>query len=158
MSAGNFVDWKRLSTVFEALTAQSQSTAPVIMGEIPERWDGYLVSADHFKVYGVKALLGRTFLPGEDQPGAERVLVISHALWQTRFGGEASILNRRLVMAGEPHRIVGVLPPGSFDRGLGVYWKPLMFWFSALTRTVTFWPMATAGKSRSLRSFVSTRS
>src|ERR1035441_8263477 len=121
VSAGNFIDWKRLSTAFEALTAQAQSTVPVIMGEGPERWDGYLVSADHFKVYGVKALLGRTFLPGEDQPGAEQVLVISHALWQTRFGGEAGILNRRLVVGGEPHRIVGVLPPGSFDRDQGVY-------------------------------------
>jgi putative ABC transport system permease protein len=134
VSAGNFVDWKRLSTTFAALTAQAQSTAPVIMGSVPERWDGYLVSADHFKVYGVKALLGRTFLPGEDQPGAERVLVISHALWQTRFGGEASILNRRLLVGGEAHRIVGVLPPGSFDREQGVYWKPLIFTPAQLTR------------------------
>jgi len=155
VSAGNFVDWKRLSKAFEALTAQAQTIAPVIMDGSPERWEGYRVSADHFKVYGVKALLGRTFLPGEDQPDAEPVLVISHALWQTRFGGEAGVINRRLLVGGVPHRIVGVLPPGSFDRERGDYWKPLIFTPAEQTRE-SMWLIA-VGRLRAGVSLVQAR-
>ena len=68
-------------------------------------------------VFGVKAALGRTFLAGEDQPGASRVVVLSHATWQGRFGGDPAILNRDIMLDGEPHQVVGILPAGSFDRG-----------------------------------------
>ena len=55
------------------------------------------------------------------------MVVISYSLWQSRFGGDPGILNRDLKLDGEPHRIIGVLPPGSFDRDEAVFWKPLIF-------------------------------
>ena len=130
----NYVDWKRLSTAFESLSAESPTTAATMMGGEPARLAGELVSAEYFKVFGVKPLIGRTFAPGEDQPGAARVVVLSHAAWQERFGGAADILNRDLLLDGERHRIIGVLPAGSFDRAGAVFWKPLVFTPAQLTR------------------------
>lgn len=68
-SALNYVDWKRMSTAFESLSAESPTTATVMVGGEPARWAGEMVSAEYFRVLGVKPLLGRTFAPGEDQPG-----------------------------------------------------------------------------------------
>src|ERR1043166_5770097 len=82
-----FLDWKRQSDIFEALSVESPARAAVETDGSPERLSGKLVSADYFQVFGVKARIGRTFAAGEDQPGATRVVVISHSLWQSRFGG-----------------------------------------------------------------------
>ena len=127
ISTLNFVDWKRLSTSFEALSAvRGLNVALTGEGE-PARLAGTLVSADYFDVFGVKAAVGRTFLPDEDQPGAGQIVVLSHAAWQSRFGGDPSILNRAIMLDGEPHQVVGILPAGSFDRGLESFWKPIVF-------------------------------
>jgi len=102
--------------------------AAVATGGDPARVSGKLVSADYFQVFGVKLQIGRTFTVGEDQPGAASVVVLSHAFWQTQFAGDPSVLNRNLMLDGEPHnRIIGVLPAGSFDRDEAVFWKPLIF-------------------------------
>ena len=112
----NFLDWKRLSTSFEALSAtRGLSVALTGQGE-PARLGGLLVSSDYFDVFGVKPLAGRTFRRDEDQPGASPVVVLSHATWQTRFGGDPSILNRDVMLDGEPHQVVGILPAGTFAR------------------------------------------
>jgi predicted permease len=133
-SALNFVDWKRLNTSFEALSAESQAAVAVMIGSEPERWRGYLATADYFRVYGLHALIGRTFGPGEDQPGAPRVVVLSYSAWQIRFGGSPDILKRDLIMDGEPHRVIGVLPRGSFDRDGALFCMPLVFTPAQLTR------------------------
>ncbi len=123
----NFVDWKRLSTSFEALSAVRGLSVALTGNGDPARLAGTLVSADYFEVFGVKAALGRTFRPDEDQPGASRVVVLSHATWQTRFAGDPAILNRSIILDGEAHEVVGVLPAGSFDREDARFWKPLVF-------------------------------
>jgi hypothetical protein len=116
LSTLNFVDWKRLSTSFEALSAVRGLNVALTGNGEPARLAGTLVSADYFDVFGVKAALGRTFLPDEDQPGANRIVVLSHAVWQGRFAGDPAILNRDIMLDGEPHQVIGVLPAGSFDR------------------------------------------
>jgi predicted permease len=85
------------------------------------------VSADYFKVFGVSPQLGRPFATGEDQPGAAPVVILSHAFWQAQFAGDPGVLNRDLILDGEPHRIIGVLPAGSFDRDEATFWEPLIF-------------------------------
>ena len=67
------------------------------------RLNGRYVSADHFDVFGVQPLIGRAFRPDEDHPGANRVVVLSHAAWQQRFGGDRGILNRDLLLDDVPH-------------------------------------------------------
>jgi putative ABC transport system permease protein len=123
----NLLDWKRLSTSFEALSAtRGLSVALTGAGE-PSRLNGMLVSADYFKVFGVEAKVGRTFLSKDEEPGAAAVVVVSHAVWQDRFGGDPDILNRPVMLDGESHHVVGVLPPGSFDRETSGFWKPLLY-------------------------------
>jgi len=112
----NFTEFKQQSRVFEALSAESLSTATVPINGEPVRLNGRFVSADHFAVFGVQPLLGRTFRREEDQPGAAPVVILSHAVWQTYFGGDRGILDRDLLLDNEPHRVIGVLPPGAFDR------------------------------------------
>jgi putative ABC transport system permease protein len=134
ISTLNFLDWKRLSTSFEALSAtRGLSVALTGSGE-PSRLNGMLVSADYFQVFGVKPALGRTFQPRDEQPGAPSVVVLSHAVWQDRFGAEPAIVGRTIILDGEGHEVIGVLPGGSFDRGVASFWKPLMFAPEQLTR------------------------
>ena len=85
-----------------------------------------LVSADYFQVFGATTAVGRTFLAKDEAPGAAPVVVLSHAVWQDRFGGDRNILNRAVMLDGESHQVVGVLPAGSFDRETSGFWKPLL--------------------------------
>jgi predicted permease len=111
-----FLELKSQAQSFEALSAESLSTATVPVNGEPIRLTGRYVSWDHFAVFGVQPLIGRIFRPEEDQPGADRVVILSHAAWQQHFGGDFRILDRDLLLDNEPHRVIGVLPPGAFDR------------------------------------------
>jgi predicted permease len=124
----NFVDWKRLSKSFEALSAvRGLSAALTGTGGDPARLNGILVSADYFEVFGIKPALGRSFRAEDEQPGASPVVVLSRAVWQSRFAGDPDILNRSIELDGEAHRVVGVLHASSFDRESVGFWKPLIF-------------------------------
>ncbi|MGE0862322.1 MAG: ADOP family duplicated permease [Vicinamibacterales bacterium] len=111
-----FEELKRRSRAFEALSAESLSTATVPINGEPTRLSGRYVSFDHFTVFGVQPLIGRAFRTEEDQPGATRVVILSHAAWQQHFGGDRGILGRDLLLDNEAHQVIGVLPPGAFDR------------------------------------------
>ena len=135
ISTLNFVDWKRLSTSFEALSAtRGLNVALTGQGE-PARLAGMLVSADYFDVFGVKAALGRTFLPGEDQPGASRVVVLSHAAWQSRFAGDPAILQsrHRARRRAAPGRRRSCRPAASIASDAS-FWKPIVFAPDQMTR------------------------
>ena len=92
----------------------------------PEMLRASLVTANFFSVLGVTPLHGRSFLTGEDQPGADKVVVLSHGLWQRRFGGDPDLVGRTLDLDSVPTTVVGVMPPGfsfrSQDRDL---WVPM---------------------------------
>lgn len=122
-----FLDWKRQSDIFEALSVECPIKAATVVGRDPARVSGKLVSADYFQVFGIKPQIGRSFARGEDQPGAAPVVVLSHGFWKARFAGDPDVLNRSLVLDGEPHKIIGILPPGSFDHDQAMFWKPLIF-------------------------------
>ena len=108
----NFVDWRAQQTVFEQMAAtQSQSYNLSGAGEA-ERLPGRNVSPEFFAALGVSPALGRVFTEEENAPGRERVAVISHGLWQRRFGGDAGILGRAVTLNGQPFTVVGVLPQG----------------------------------------------
>src|SRR5262245_34230729 len=78
----------------------------------PEELPALLVSANFLDVLGVRPALGRGFLPGEDQAGGPRAVVLTDAFWRTRLGGNPGVLGTTLSLAGEPTTVVGILPPG----------------------------------------------
>jgi putative ABC transport system permease protein len=122
---GNVADWKA-SGLFGGLTAiQGWQASLTGVGE-PEPLLGEQVTYEYFEVLGVRPELGRSFQASEDVPNAPRVVVISHALWQRRFGGDPRILQQAITLGGELHQVVGVMPstfrPGVID-GADV-WRP----------------------------------
>jgi putative ABC transport system permease protein len=124
----DFADLKSQNQVFDDMAAfRSKGLTLTGAGE-PERLEGARVSASFFPLLGVKTSLGRTFLPEEDKPKAERVVVISHGLWQRRFGGDANITGQSLTLDAQSYTVVGVLAAG-FDFPIEIekadVWSPL---------------------------------
>lgn len=107
---GNYADWKTQNQVFEEMAALDLRNFNLTGDGEPERLLAFGVSANFFPLLGASPALGRNFLPEEDKPGANKVVVISHALWQSRFGGEQTIINRELLLNGEKYAVVGVMP------------------------------------------------
>ncbi|MGA8144327.1 MAG: ABC transporter permease [Candidatus Acidiferrales bacterium] len=105
-------DWQRQSQIFEAISAFGPSSVNLTGREEPMRVRGGFVSANFFHVVGVQPALGRGFLPGDDEPGAARVIVINYSLWQGLLGGDPQILGKPLTLNGEVFTIVGVMPQG----------------------------------------------
>lgn len=123
----DFLDWRRLGTTFAALSAEIPVSVTLTGQGEPLRLAGKAVTADYFKVFATTPLLGRTFTQHEDQPGADATVVLSHATWQTHFGAAPDILQRRIMLDGQAHQVIGVLPPGPFDRDEAAFWKALVF-------------------------------
>ncbi len=129
VSAFDFVAWREQSHAFEDMVA-SEGNDFALTGEgEPERLAGMRVSASYFQLLGTEAALGRTFLPGEDQPGRNQVVILSHGLWQRRFGSNPRVVGKVLRLNGENCTVVGVM---SSSYRLGVYggpqlWTPLVF-------------------------------
>src|SRR6185503_11672785 len=99
-------------------------------GSEPEEVFSMLVSAQFFPALGVAPMLGRTFLPEEDQPGRDGVVVISHGLWQRRYGSDPSLIGKMIKVGGVERTVIGVMPQGFQSAFLfsGQYdlWTPLV--------------------------------
>ncbi|MGH9161564.1 MAG: ADOP family duplicated permease [Vicinamibacteraceae bacterium] len=106
----DFERFRRSNRVFTDMAAIRERNFNLTGRGEPERLSGARVSASLFPLLGVQPELGRTFLPEEDAPGRERVVLISHDLWSRRFGADPSITNRTLSLDGQPHQIIGVMP------------------------------------------------
>src|SRR5215470_7379852 len=78
--------------------------------EAPEQLQAARVSASFFKVFGLQPRLGRSFQPGEDQPGSNHVVVISHGLWQRRFGADPQLVGKTLTLGGKNYTVIGIMP------------------------------------------------
>jgi len=111
VSYPDFRDWRERNTVFDEIGACRTLAFNLTGGDSPESLAGAYVSASLFTVLGVKPILGRTFLDEEDRPGANRVAVISHGLWQRRFGADHDLVGKTIRVDGENHVVVGVMPP-----------------------------------------------
>ena len=72
---------------------------------------GSQVSANLFTLLGTPARIGRTFAAGEDRPGRDRVVILSHALWQNKFAGDPDIIGRPIMIDGLAREVIGVMPP-----------------------------------------------
>jgi putative ABC transport system permease protein len=135
ISTLNYLDWTNQNAVFEYMAAEVGWRATLTGGDEPVSIRAARVSAHYFDIFGAKPALGRTFLPGEDQPGRDRVVLLSHVLWESRFGSDPAMLGRDILLNGEAHTVIGVLQKGGpFDRAAAQIWKPLAFQPSNMTR------------------------
>ena len=94
-------------------------------GDRPERLRGIHVSADYFRLFGAQVEIGRTFTAGEDIPGGPRLVVISNGFWRRRFGADRSLVGKAILLAGEPHVVIGVLAPSFGTDHAADIWLPL---------------------------------
>jgi putative ABC transport system permease protein len=109
----DFLDYQSQSRSFESMAARrSQNVVLTGSGEA-SRHRSLAVSASFFPILGIQPVLGRLFTPQEDRPGAEPVILLSHALWQSRFSGDRQVLGKSITVNGQSFAVVGVIPPDS---------------------------------------------
>lgn len=137
LSPAEYEDIKT-SRTFSQTAAFDLGNRNISGGDVPERVFTALLLDDLFPVIGMKPALGRGFTREELSPNGPRVAIISHRLWQSRFGGDASILSRTIRIGGDTASIVGVMPPGLVLIGTDL-WLP--------------WPIDTASIPRNRRQF-----
>lgn len=127
-SAANYIDWRDQNQVFESIAALDQASFNLTGVGDPERVDGRRVSAALFPLLGVSPQVGRWFKSDEDQAGANRVLIMSHRLWQRRFGGDPNIVGKPLTLNGRSVTLVGIMPADfQFPTQEDELWVPIAF-------------------------------
>jgi putative ABC transport system permease protein len=133
----NFLDWKKQNTVFEDVVAFGGATVTLTGDGDPEQLSGTSVTPGYFEVVGVQPALGRAFQPDEYKLGQDRVVILGHSLWQRRYGGDKTIINRTVILDGSSCTVVGVMPAGiyparpttagriDFDESGQDFWRPM---------------------------------
>ncbi|HEY3104230.1 MAG TPA: ABC transporter permease [Pyrinomonadaceae bacterium] len=106
-----FMQWNHIVQSLEYLAAYDSGRANLTDDRLPERIQIMRVSSDFFPMLGVNPTRGRWFSQDEQQQGRNRVLILSHALWQSRYGGDAEILKKIVHLNGESFQVIGVMPP-----------------------------------------------
>src|SRR5213594_736115 len=106
-----YLEWRKADTAFVAMSALRPWECNLAGDGEPERLGGARVSANFFSFLGVPIAHGRGFAAGEEQPGNERVVVISDALWRRRYGADPAVIGRTIDVNGENHLVVGIAPP-----------------------------------------------
>ena len=110
ISYPNFLDWQRENRSFEAMAAYRSTDGSITGVDQPENVPAERVSANFFPILGVNPILGRNFTSEEDQRGASPTALISEGLWKRKFGSDRNVLGNRLIVAGQPRTIIGVIP------------------------------------------------
>ena len=129
VSAPNFSTWKKENRVFSDVAASAFETANLTGQGEPERVRVKRVTANYFSILGVSPALGRTFAPGEDQNGNDHVVVLSHQLWERRYGSDPKLVGATVRLDGESQTVIGVMP-ASFLLPAWLFqaqiWRPLV--------------------------------
>jgi putative ABC transport system permease protein len=126
VAPANFLDWRARNRAFERIAAFGTGFETLIGSEGPERLSRAIVSWDIFELLGVAPMLGRGFVAEEDAPAQNTVVVLSHGLWQRRFGGDPALIGRSLTLNGTPSIVIGVMPEDFyFPNRTTEFWRPL---------------------------------
>src|SRR5262249_27737115 len=129
MSALNYLDYAHHShTLADTAATAVCCGATILAGDpSPTPLASLKVPASYFDVMGTKAAYGRTFLPGDDQAGHRRVVVLSHRIWSSHFGSDTGVLGRTIRLDDGPYTVIGIMPESPFDRGFVEVWVPVSF-------------------------------
>ena len=112
VTSANFFDWRAQHTVFEHLAAIKTTTANLALSDQAERIDLAQTNANFFDVFAVTPQYGRFFIPQDEQAGHDPVVVVSHSLWQRRFGGDPSLVGKPITLDSRNYTVIGIAPPG----------------------------------------------
>jgi putative ABC transport system permease protein len=136
MGSMDFVELSGAQESFTMIAAYTggETVNMTVDGE-PRRYEGACATPDFFRILGIEPALGRNFKPADDQPGAEKVALISHGLWQRDFGGASGVVGRAVRLNGAPATIVGVMPKGFAFPYREDVWVPLHSRFPVLPRS-----------------------
>ncbi|HVH57269.1 MAG TPA: ABC transporter permease [Vicinamibacterales bacterium] len=148
MSGPNFTDVKKLNTTLQDAAAYTRSRVILTGQGEPVRLDTAEVSASLFDLLGVPAMRGRTFRPDENQKGKTHVAVLSHELWQQRFGGDEAVVGRRLTLDGVSYEVVGIMPPKFSFPAARALWTPLEYTEDFTTKQRGAWYLQAVGRTR----------
>jgi predicted permease len=110
VAVANYIDWRDQSSSFEAMGAADYWSANLSGIDSPEHILGLSVTQSLLTLLGVEPLLGRLFVAGEDQKGAEHEVILSYGLWQRRFAGDSKVVGKVITLDGEPYTVLGVMP------------------------------------------------
>ena len=121
-----YVDWKTQGTSYEHMAGFTPAAYSLTGSGEPERLNGAQATANFFDVMGVQPMLGRVFTRSNTKrPGKDSVVVISHGLWQRRFGGVADVLGRTINLNGRAREVIGVMPASFRWPDRAELWTPL---------------------------------
>jgi len=112
VAAPNYPDWQAQSQSYEHLAMYRGWIANLTGIEEPERVQGYLITANLIDALGLPPMLGRNFRPEENEPGKDKAVILTHDLWQRRFGNDPDIVGRSVTLNGVARTVVGVMPAG----------------------------------------------
>lgn len=122
----DFEDWEKQNTTFEGIAAYNGASGNLTGSDEPQRVRYAQVTANLFSVLGVSPVTGRSFAADEDQPGKDRVVILSYAFWKERFGGDAETVGKSLMLSGHPVTVIGVMPQGfEFPDAETQMWRPI---------------------------------
>src|SRR5262245_50136639 len=133
----DIAEWRDQNKSFARIAAFAPCSADLVDGGDPERIGAAAVTAGFFETLGVTPLLGRTLAPDEEAHGGPPVVLISHGLWQRRFGGDPALLGKGISINGDRRTVIGILPP-EFDFPRGAEW-PAFYAFPG--RTEVWFPL-----------------
>jgi putative ABC transport system permease protein len=112
ISYPNFSDWRERSQSFEEMASVRSESFNLTGVDRPVQLRGRMVNWNFFHLLGVQPQLGRAFASEDDRYGAARTAIVSHRMWQEKFGGDRSVIGKKLLLDGEPYEVIGVLPQG----------------------------------------------
>ena len=121
----NYMDWRTQSSSFAHMAAFTPASFNLTGAGDPERLRGAVATANFFDVMGLQPLVGRVYTSQEETPGKDAVVVLSHGLWQRRFGGAGDAIGKTITLNGQPHEIIGVMPGTLKVPEDAELWKPL---------------------------------
>jgi putative ABC transport system permease protein len=127
VSPANFFDWRAEARTLDFLSGSVWWDANLVDRGNPERLPGFRVTSGFFEALSVRPALGRTFIRDDETFGRHHVVIVSDALWKRRFDADPSVIGRAILVDGEPHQIIGVMPPRfAFPDGSQI-WAPVAF-------------------------------
>ena len=148
VSPQNFLDFESETRSFDALAVYDTDSATLTGRGEPVQLATGETSVAFFDVLRVTPAVGRGFRPGENEPGHNRVVVLSQGLWRERFGADPAVVGQSVILDGMPHTIVGVAPPGfDFPRGRAL-WRPLEYDARFRTQSRGAWYLSAIGRLR----------